>query len=259
MFSWQPRELPAGRCALLRMGHLTLWIWHVPGEWRLAALQEEQPQATEYRDDLPVPREVGEWIRYTGPAANSTFRLLPALPALPLAISPASVMHLLPASRSELFVGIPVTVRVGIPYGGDTLTLAEHPVQPLAKTWFGQPDDPRGELCLSLRSRARLDVAELGPADPARAICALRLHNPTAAMLPLQSLALPTDPLGLAQDSEGRLWTTDVEVVFKGGGTEATLRYVEGAEAGQRTLLTPPRHSAAAGNFSSRLLGGPGR
>ena len=56
------------------------------------------------------------------------------LPALPLAISPASVMHLLPASRSELFVGIPVTVRVGIPYGGDTLTLAEHPVQPLTRT-----------------------------------------------------------------------------------------------------------------------------
>ena len=197
MFSWHSRELPAGRCAVLRMGRLTLWIWQAPGEWRLATLQEERPQATEYRADLPVPREVPDWIRYIGPDRPGAFRLLPVLPPLPLAISPASALHLLPSSRSELFVGIPVTVRVEIPHGGQTLTLAEFPVQPLAKTWFGQPDDPHGLRCLSLRSRARLDVAELGPADPARAVCELRLHNPTTAMLPFQSLALPTDPLGL--------------------------------------------------------------
>ncbi len=256
MVFWKAHEIPVGQCASFRIDHLSLWIWHQAGEWRLAHHLEAAPQALEYRPDVPVPENV-EWIRYVDSEGRPEIRLLPVMPGLPLVVRPESPLHLLPLSQSSLYVGIPVTVRVELPLHNDTLLLAAFPVQALSKTWFGTPDDPRGLLCLALHSRARLTIDGLGPVDPARAICTMQLKNASHGILEYRTLALLTDHLGISQGANGRLWATTVEVTFKGIDADTGIRYLGSQAGGDRRLtpLTEPRNPATE-SLSSRLLGG---
>lgn len=253
---WQSHENPVGHCACLRLERLVLWIWHPAGEWRLAHRLEDEPQAAEYRPDDAVPEQV-EWTRFIDAEARPDIRFRPVMPALPLVVRPEAAMHLLPRVESQLYVGIPVTVRIERPRGEEGVILAEYPVQPLTKTWFGAPDDPHGLLCLALHSRARLTLDGLGPVDPARAVCPMHLKNAADATLEYRSLALLTDHLGIDQGGDGRLWATQVEVTFKGIEADTGIRYLSSSDGARQSLvpLSEPRQPVTE-SLSRRLLGG---
>jgi hypothetical protein len=250
---WQTHETPVAGCLACRLDRLTLWIWHATGEWRLCHRYEESAGPSGVA--LVAPPAGSAWVSFVGAGESERLRLVPAMPALPVIVRPAVPLNLLPGQHAAFFVGVPVSL------GGDLLTangavrLAESPVQVLSKSWSGPPDDEVGMLCLALRSRARRAIAELDPAESGRAICALHIHNQSPEVFEFQRLTLLTDHLGLQLGTDGQLWTTPVEVAFRGPGSVARTRYLTDlpAAARQATQLTPPRQ-ALAESLSSRVL-----
>ncbi len=254
-FAWTTHRVAAGTCTGFRIGRLSLWVRHEAEEWRLAHQLTDEPGPAGVTPDCRPPDGL-EWVRVVDPEHVDEIRLLPVMPARPLVVRPDSTLHLPPAARCRLYIGIPVHVRVELPLQRGTAVLAEWPTQKLSKTWFGAPDDSRGLLCLALHSRARLVIDDLGPAKPARAVCTMRLNNVSGEHLEYRSLALLTDHLGLSRSEDGRLWTTTVAVDFKGTGVHSGVRYLNAYPAGirQLTVLTPPRMPIAEG-LADRLFG----
>lgn len=255
MTPWQTYEIPVGACLCGGVDSLTLWLWHVAGEWRLASRQERvASRKVAVTLDCEPPADL-VWTRFAAADDMTRVRLLPALPALPVVLRPADALNLLPAHRAAFFVGVPISIRVEMATPHGHIRLAEIPVQTLSKTWSGAPDDEDGMLSLALRSRARRTLPELGGGECGRAICALNIHNHTAEVFEFQRLVLLTDHLGVFGGRDGQLWTTPMDVSFHGHGSAARMAYHSAAPsfASDATVLTPPRITLSE-SLSRRVL-----
>lgn len=252
---WTTYDLTAERCLHVRLDRLDLWIWRASGEWRLARQMAATPRFAAAVATVPPPEGL-TWVRYAGADELPTLRLLPALPATPVMVRPADAIHLLPGHDTPFFVGIPLSVRVAALSPSRSLTLADFPVQALSKTWSGAPDDDEGVACQALRSRARRQVSELDPGERGRAICVLHVLNDTSDSFEFQRICLLCPHLGVLQGGDGLLWTTPVNVLFRGHASAARIRYDRNPPpaAPDATLLTPPRE-AVAESLSSRVFG----
>jgi len=146
----------------------------------------------------------------TGHEKNIT--LEPALPELPLIITPMEKLGILPNQKLDVFVEIPLLLSIFSGTQGNRLNLWETPFTPLSKSFFGSPDN--GEIAYSLVTPLYSSVS-LYTAPATSAYCPLSIFNRSAQVLDFQRMILRVPYLTLYQGAD-RIFASPVFVSFRG-------------------------------------------
>lgn len=240
---WDPRRLDAGGCYEAKLGLLRIWLKHTLQDWYVASelggfRSRKELLGTHFRS---VKGDPASWRRWVFEAGTDTAVLSPRTPDRGVVVQPDVPLVIPPAQRALFFVTIPMWIAVTV---GDEVKfpLCEIPTTRLSNTWFG--DFASGELCYSLRSRAKRKVEHSEHAVHS-AVCPVQVTNASAAPLEFQHLCIHTEFLGVYQ-VPGRLWTNRVGVLYQGTDQESQVTISEGAPdiEGEATLLSPPRKTA---------------
>jgi hypothetical protein len=156
--------------------------------------------------------------------ASGQLELRPALADRPVVVNPEIPFALPAGEETSLYVSVSLWLQIHT--GNPASLLLEEPVFRPSDTWFG-PSTMEGELCYAGRTGARLNLENL-TVRPQRAICAVRIRNRAATLLPLQRLKLPAPNLSLFTSAEGHLWTEALTLDRDQDGELASLRLGKG-------------------------------
>jgi hypothetical protein len=256
MDPWEATRIELGRLYRARVGPLSLWLRRSDDEIHIAPdradvdadLADCEPLA-----EAPVPDGVDpDWARWVVGEGADSLRLAPALPDRAVVVRPESTLTL-PTGREALFlVSIPVWVRVSI--SGDAgLDLCEHPTTVLSNIWFGDPMS--GELCYSLRTRARRGVEDSPPRGH-RAICPVRIRNDAPKPLEVERFCVRVQHLRIYAGQ--RLWTSEVRVRFRGEEQASEVHYAPEAPSLEPVggVVGDAREPVAPDSLLKKTLGG---
>ena len=247
---WDWVSVAGADCHFWQIGPLKIWIRRTLDEWLVATAYDVRAAEDLLIIGKAVPRpDQLSWTRLIVADERQQVRLLPVTPNRPLVIRPETPLTI-PAVQSCLFyAGLALWVRVEIG-PEEPLTLCEVPTIVLSNTWFGEVTE--GELCYSLRTSARRELAKL-PARPHRARCAVTVQNQSDINLELKRFCLRSAYCRIYHGLE-LLWASPVKLVYNGGTGNDTLADCEFGEepdgAGPVTLITPARERHAEGFFA---------
>lgn len=210
---WNPLEVRLERTYRASLCTIQLWVKRSQADWYVA----HRPAAAELPASglQPVPAAEeprdAEWVRWVAGQEEPTVHLVPALPDRPVVLRPRHPLNV-PRGRSVLFfVNIPLWVRVLTgPRPGTPLT--EIPTIALSNSWFGAPTS--GELCYALKTKALRNLEEVSN-HPYMVTCPVSVENQAPSDLEFQRLCVRVEHLHVYR-GQRRLWTNQVEVVFKG-------------------------------------------
>lgn len=249
---WKPSRIDKGQCLHWQVGPLRLWVQRTDVEWQLAF--ERKP---EEEDGLAagVPSEITaelDWKRWAAGEESNVVQIVPVMPDRPLIVRPESPLKIPEGNHALFYVTVPVWVRVTVGEA-QQVSLCEEPTAILSHSWFGEPI--AGELCYSLRTTARRTLETLGN-RPNRAICPVHIKNDATGQLDFQRLCVRVSHLNCYAGKE-HLWTSEVDVAYKGEEQLAQIDYSEGPPAGDEVgdLLSEARTPLAEG-FIQKTFGG---
>ncbi len=223
---WGSFEVPEGQEGRFEVSALQLWVRHVPGEWRLKSLVDDERQAQPFSwscqpvDSSAAPSEAS-LLRLVTRANDDRVFVRPALADRAIVVHTETPMLLLPNQSVELFMGLPLWVVVSQTENGEPLL--DLPIWRPSDTWFGPPTQ-EGELCYAGRTSARLNMADM-PVRSNLAWTVIKLRNTGKRALPFERLRVPGTSLGLYAAQNGWLWTETVHIDKRGAAfqTEARL------------------------------------
>jgi len=227
---WGIQQLAANEIRQKRIGPLTIWLERRSDEMHYAVTRSQDGEGA----GNPAKPEVLEWNRWICGEGTVGVMLAPALPMRPVVVRPVMPLQVLPGQQVAFFVSIPLSVSGLLydPASKDEQFVFEEPTVVLSNSWFGEPAN--GTLCYALRTRARRSLEELRP-EAHWGICPLRVRNQGRAPLLLERMLLRTARLGLYQ-GRGHLWTSAVQMVYRGEDQGPDVTYGEG----------PPSYDGAA-------------
>ncbi len=162
------------------------------------------------------------WTRFVT-VRNDTLTLKPGLPDRPVVVRPESPIVILPGRWGRFFVSIPLWIRFVSGAAGKDTVMEEVPSTVLPSTWFG--DIGTGELCYALDVPLRRDVDPV--ADPGVATCEVRVTNGSKERLRFERICVHAEHMRLYL-ADGRLWTNEVRVVFRGTDQVSQLTFRNG-------------------------------
>ena len=163
-----------------------------------------------------------DWSRWIIGENLGTVQLTPLTPNRALVVRPEVPLSIPTNKEALFFVSFPIWVRITI-FTSKQLNLCEIPSIVLSNTWFGDPT--YGELCYSLRSRARRQITDADP-QPHRAICPVRIRNAALTQLDVQRFSVRVEHLRIYYGPK-QLWTNEIGITFKGEGEVSQVNYVE--------------------------------
>jgi hypothetical protein len=223
---WKPQKIQSNQCLQGQVGPLRLWIKQVIDELHIAFERLPDPEsivetkALEPMDDLePEGLDWGRWIVGTN---SDTVQLTPLTPDRPIVVRPEMPVKIPTNEEALFFVGFPIWVRIAI-VKSQQLNLFDIPSIVLSNIWFGDPMS--GELCYSLRSRARRQVVDSEP-RPHRAICPLRIRNSAPVQLDVERFCVHVGHLRIYHGSK-QLWTNEIGITFKGESEASQVNYIQ--------------------------------
>jgi hypothetical protein len=246
---WGRFEIPEGDSAAWRLGPLRLWVTRRARHWRVVWTHARDAMLTDLdltrlHEEPTYPAEV-ELARFFAISGEVTLCLSPGLADRAVVARLEAPFHLLPGDDLAFYVSAPLWVQLEVQRPGEERPrfLQEIPSWRPSDTWFG-PSPMQGELCYASRTEAKIALEEL-PAHPLRAITRVHVRNRTQASFLLERLRLPMPSLRLAQDEEGRLWTSSVTVtqVQESGPVALELDAADRREG--LTWVAEPRQSSA--------------
>ncbi len=224
MSLWEPItiESKTGRC--IRLGAISLWLHHERDEWHIAVERatdgEIEPTEQHATIEESTPPEDLDWQRWVVTGESPIVQLTPIMPDRPIVVRPESQIGIHHNSKAVFFVSIPIWLRIHV--GKDKAQkLCEIPSAVLSNIWFGDPMS--GELCYSLRTRARRDL-DAGPTQPHCAVCPVTLHNGSTEDLDFERLCIRVAHLRV-YESPKQLWTNAVTVSFRGVEQVSDISY----------------------------------
>jgi hypothetical protein len=210
---WNPVPMRPGTPIHVSLGTLELWVRHLHEDW-FVAFRRADPEVP-----LCPPHPVREssaleglpWRRWVSGSSAAWLRLIPALPDRSVVVRPSYPLNV-PTGESVLFyANVPIWVRVAVGEKAE-LTLCEIPSVILSNTWFGEPT--AGELCYSLKTKAQRDLEAVSN-HPYMAACPVHVENQAPTDLEFQRICVRVEHLHVFRGRQ-RLWTNQVEVLFKG-------------------------------------------
>ena len=114
-------------------------------------------------------------------------------------------------------------------------------------TWFG-PDHRTGEMCYATSVDGRTELNLLRP-RAFRAVTPIDFHNVSSHQLRFDRMNVPVPALPLFySESTGRLWTSQIKVVYEGNDRPARVRIENRTPplAGEVIYVHPPRSPGGA-------------
>ena len=233
---WGPLEIPAGECLRWDIGGVTLWVRVIEDEWLIAHSYHDTSRTDTVGahldpDGMPADSSELSWTRFVT-VRNDGVYAQPVLPDRPVVIRPQSPIVLLPGRWGRFFFSVPLWVRFVSQLGGHAATAVEIPTQNLSSTWFG--DMETGELCYSADSRLLRAMPETD-SDEAYARCEVEIRNGSRERLQFERICVHVEHMHLYA-ADGKFWSDQVRVVFKGAEQVSQLSYVPG----------PPKNLSAA-------------
>ena len=242
MEPWESVTIEPNATLRRGIGPFRLWVRREGDEWHVAT--EHEPTDLPANNDagasanLGVPSEGLEWHRWVVGETSDTLLLKPAMPDRPVVVRPEYSVRVPPKQHAVFYVSIPIWVQVTV--GDGNLVLCEEPTVMLSNIWFG--NYASGELCYSLQTRARRDVGDTEQHSH-RAVCPVKVTNSAKTELDFQRLCIRVGHLRILERN-GRLWTNQVNVTFRGEDEESRIDYGKG----KRT---------SKGNSAERMLAEP--
>ena len=210
---WDPVAIEPKTVYYAGFGTLEVWIERSFDDWYLASRLPEQEQravALTKAKNIRIPEGL-DWKRWVSGEEASVVRFLPAMPDRSVVVRPRYPLHVPTGTSVPFFVNIPLWVRVTVGEENGNL-LCEIPSVTLSNTWFGEPT--MGELCYSLKTKALRNLEEVSN-HPYMATCPVRIQNQAPADLDFQRICIRVEHLHVYRGKD-RLWTNQVDVVFKG-------------------------------------------
>ncbi len=245
--TWAPIPMGGDTHATRRIGPLQVWVSRWQDECRIA-FQRDEVDAFEGKPSPACKPDDIDWNRWVGHVDESTVcTLTPVLPPRPVIVKPAMPLQVLPGERLDLFVSVPVWVRISLKAESSrkTVDLLEEPTVVLSNSWFGSPVD--GELCYALKTSARRRLEDLRQ-DLYRAVCPLTIRNETGEAFGFDRLCIRVQYLGLyAGDSH--LWTNHGTLLYRGDARVDGVKFDPGSPALDQAsrLLSGPRETPRRG------------
>lgn len=236
---WLPETIPPQRCVRAQVGLLRTWVLHTADQaWHVYTQAQAVPGLEPLHDAEPPPD--APWVRFVTPSPDFHLRLVPALPDAAVVIRPAVPLEILPGGTAQIYVSIPCWLQIWL---GENATrpLCEYPTKPLSKTWFGA-NTQSGELCYSIRTRARRTVEEISSID-GRIVLPINIRNASAENLPFSRLCIHAPRMSVYGTPDGKLWANQTTFIHHAGTKSTELRLGTAApeQAQHATLLCPPR------------------
>ena len=260
---WGSFTLDTDQAACWELGPSTIWLHRVAQEWRVAyhAVRANYDKTT--RTTLPaslseMERFIGEnekqvkVSRFNFKKTDNQIIVQPLLADRSVIVEPETPFYVFPKEEITLYFASPAWVRIEV--GSTRKALIEVPTLRPSDTWFG-PSTIQGELCYALRSRAMLEFEPLAEFSY-RIITPVRVRNRADDMLELDRFQVLIQHLSVFQASQ-TLWTSSLTIEREKSGDMAAMQVGNGApkEAGEATLLQPPRQNAST-NLIFRAFGG---
>jgi len=235
-------ELPPGpiSCLTRQVGRCRLWARSSRDEWEIAYRHSPSDEAIPDEgcaDDLT-------WSRYVT-VADDRLKTVPALPDRPVIVRPAAPIVILPGRWGRFFFRVPLWVRFVSQSGHRQTTMEEIPTRRLASTWFGGL--ATGELCYAIEAPLQRELEQLELSE-AFAACEVTVRNGSRERLRFERICVHVEHMRLYQ-ADGRLWTNEVRVAFRGTDQISQLTFEQGPpeRAGQADPVCEPRFPAESG------------
>ena len=254
------RELDADRLYRVQIGPLVLWFRrghdeiHIATE-RLSTELADESETTSFtciHESEPLNLE---WHRWVVGELCRQIMVLPVMPDRPVVVRPELPVKIPKDQEALFFVSIPVWARIVAKKQEHTI-LCEEPSVIRSNIWFG--DLMSGELCYSLRSRARRRMVDI-EAEPHRVACPVRIRNTTGSQFDVERFCVHIEHLNIYKGST-RLWTNEVLISFQGEDTASRIEYaqtppdyetIEGILSEARTQLRKTLLKRSLGTFKS--------
>jgi len=223
---WKSQKIVSDQCMQGQIGPLRLWLKQADDELRIAVERiEDIKDILETRVFEPVkgsePEDL-DWGRWVVGTNADTIKLMPLTPDRPLVVRPEVPLKIPTNHEALFFVSFPIWVRI-VTDKPRQLNLCEVPSVVLSNIWFGDPMS--GELCYSLRSRARRKINNSEP-SPHRAICPVRIRNSSMRQLDVERFCVHVEHLKIYDGIE-KLWTNEISITFKGESEVSQVQYAQ--------------------------------
>jgi len=147
--------------------------------------------------------------------------IVPIMPDHPVVVRPEVPVKIPKDHEALFFVSIPVWIKI-VAKQSDVV-LCQEPSIILSNIWFGDPTS--GELCYSLRSRARRQIVD-AESKPHRAVCPVRIRNSTESMLNVERFCVHVEYLKIFKGAR-RLWTNEAQINFQGEDAASKINYMQ--------------------------------
>jgi len=210
---WNPLPIKPERTYQASFCTMQLWVKHSKADWYVThrATARELPAAGLHLVLPDAEPKDAAWTRWVAGDDRPLIHLIPALPDRPVVLRPRYPLHVPRGRSAQFFVNLPLWIRVQA--GAPSATpLTEIPAVVLSNTWFGAPT--AGELCYALKTKAPRHLEEVSN-HPYTVTCPVSVENQAPTDLEFQRLCIHVEHLHVYR-GQRRLWTNQVEVVFKG-------------------------------------------
>lgn len=223
---WKTQTIVSNQCLQGQIGPLRLWLKREIDELHIAVEHLPDPESIRETKMLePVdgsePADL-DWGRWIVSANSQMIQLMPLTPDRPIVVRPEVPLNIPIDQEAIFFVSFPIWVRIVIGKV-QRLNLCDIPSIVLSKTWFGDPMS--GELCYSLRSRARRQITDADP-RPHRVICPVRIRNSAPEQLDVQRFCVHVEHLRIYYGRK-QLWTNEIDITFKGESEVSQVNYIQ--------------------------------
>jgi hypothetical protein len=244
---WGRHAVEVGRSDFWQIGPLSLWIQHLPNQWRMHTLPGRDWLESQLR---MVPGASAELAPAEAFLTTCMFResrddllFSPVLPDRPSITQLKTPIHILPGEEVSLFVVTPLWLRIEMVE--PVKTLLEVPTYRMSDTWFGPPSIA-GELCYATPGEAYLQIREV----PLRLHCtitAVLVKNLGTKSLRVDRLNVPLPRLSLFYSARTGFWTDSLTLETKGedaGMASMKLHHQPPADVAPTQFVTGPRQSS---------------
>jgi hypothetical protein len=230
------RDLDSGRVYRAQIGPLVLWFTRRDDEIHIATerltAEPVENETTSFACVNEREQVNLDWKRWVVGDACNQILVLPVMPDRPVVVRPDVPVKIPKGQEALFFVSIPAWARI-VAEKPEGTVLCEEPSVVRSNIWFG--DLMSGELCYSLRSRARRKIAEI-EVKPHRVACPVRIRNTAGSQFDVERFCVQVEYLNVYKGTT-RLWTNEVLISFQGEDAASKI------EHGQK----PPEYEAIEG------------
>jgi hypothetical protein len=195
-----------------KIGQLGLWMRPMQLEWLIGyEYDTNEDNNAVVIAELSRKPETVRWNRFIFSGTTQYVQLVPVMPDRAVVVHVELPVKILPKSRAQFFIRIPVWIRVFTGKSTNNL-LTEIPTLQLSNSWFG--DIVSGELCYGLDTRARRTIDQALPYT-GFAVCPVWINNDSQGQIDFQKVCVHVEHLKIFAGTE-KLWTNEVTIRFFG-------------------------------------------